>query len=666
MTKAETKTRIAKLRQQIDYYRYQYHVLDRSEISDAALDSLKHELHELETQFPDLVTPDSPTQRVGGVALEKFSKVLHQAPMLSLNDVFSPAEVQEWTVRTAKLLPANEKLEFFGELKVDGLALSLHYENGLLVRAATRGDGRTGEDVTENARTIEAIPLRLRTVQRALPARLEVRGEVYMPKSVFEALNAHAKKRGAAPFANPRNAAAGAVRQLDPRVTATRKLSFLAYDLVTDVGLPTHADVHAMLRALGFQSGTLNRVCSSLAEVERYHADTEKQRPRLPFWIDGNVLVVNRTATFKRLGVVGKTPRGAIAYKFPAEQATTVVEDIQVQVGRTGALTPVAHLRPTLVAGSTVSRATLHNLDEIRRLDVRIGDTVILEKAGDIIPDIVQVLPKFRTGREKVFRMPSRCPVCGSRVLQREGEVAYYCANAQCYAMQIEALQHFVSKNALDIDGLGPKIIEALWQADLIRNAADLFHLTPSDIQPLQRFAEKSAANVVASIQRSRQHVPLWRFINALGIRHVGEQTSRDLAEHFHTFEKLQHASEAALLDVHDVGETVAKSIRAYFADAGNAKLLARLLRDVHVQRESAPASAGPLHGKSVVVTGTLAGFSRDEAKAAIRRAGGRWRQRRAKTRESGAGRKNSSRSGFSGCSGEAAKEDHSLEGRGF
>ncbi len=625
MTKADAKIRIAKLREQIDYYRYQYHVLDKAEISDAATDSLKHELQDLEQQFPDLITADSPTQRVGGKALAKFTKAPHAVPMLSLNDVFSLDEVREWEVRNAKLVSA--KPQYFAELKVDGLALTLTYRDGLLVRAATRGDGRIGEEVTENAKTIEAIPLRLRKVAQALPRDLEVRGEAYMPKAVFEQLNARALQQGAEPFANPRNAAAGAIRQLDPKITATRQLSFLAYDLVTNVGLQTHEQVHALLADLGFQSGRHNRRCATLDDVEAYHVSIAKLRPKLPFWIDGNVVNVNDLATFARLGVVGKTPRGAIAYKYPAEQATTVIEDIQVQVGRTGALTPVAHLRPVQVAGTTVKRATLHNLDEIRRLDARIGDTVILEKAGDIIPDVVQVLPKFRTGKEKRFHMPKCCPVCGSAVRHTDGEVAYYCVNKQCFAQRMEELQHFVSKSAMDIDGLGPKILEQLWNADLIRTPADLFDLTEKDLAPLERFAEKSAANLVASIQAVRKGVDLWRVINALGIRHVGEQTSHDLADYFKSLRAVERATKEQFLGVRDVGETVAESLVAYFADKGNQEYLTVLAQKIRPQyvAQGPRVSTSALNGKTVVVTGSLEHFSRDEAKEAIRRAGGRW-----------------------------------------
>lgn len=626
MTKAEAKIRISKLREQIDYYRFQYHVLDHSEISDAAQDSLKHELQQLEEQYPGFISPDSPTQRVGGKPLPEFSKVKHRSRMISLNDVFAFEEVQAWENRIKKILPPKTSLAYFAEVKIDGLALSLIYRDGLLVRAATRGDGSTGEDVTQNAKTIEAIPLRLQMSDfQNAPREIEIRGEAYMSRKVFEQLNARQNKNGGAQFANPRNAAAGAIRQLDPKITASRKLSFLAYDIATDLGLETHAEVHRALTRFGFQSGTINRVCHTIEEIEKYHKDLDTDRNKLPYWTDGNVVSVNDLELYKKLGVVGKAPRGAIAYKYPAEQATTIVEAIAVQVGRTGALTPVAHLRPVNLAGSTVSRATLHNLDEIRRLDVRVGDTVIIQKAGEIIPDIIQVLPKFRTGKERLFHMPARCPICGSKVSKPEGAVAHYCTNKNCFAQRMESLQHFVSKGALDIDGLGPKILESLWNADLIRNAGDLFELQESDLQPLERFAEKSAANLVSSLQAKRQGVELWRFIYALGIRHVGEQTSRDLAQNFGSFEKFQSASVNALQNIPDIGGVVAESIIDFFKDLENCKLVDRLQHLLKVQTEQRKKSVGPLNGKTVVVTGTLERFSREEAKEVIRAAGGRW-----------------------------------------
>ncbi len=628
MTKAEANNRIKKLRAEIDRHRYLYHVLDRSEISDAALDSLKDELVRLETEFPDLITSDSPTQRVGGAARDEFQKVRHAGRMLSLNDVFSFEEAKAWIERITKLLAPSDlaRLDYYAELKMDGLALSLLYRDGRLVQAATRGDGNVGEEVTANIRTIEAIPLRLHldgvqgAEQKKLLGEIEIRGEVYMPKRVFEELNADQVKRGEAVFANPRNAAAGAVRQLDPKVTASRRLSFLAYDLVTDLGQTTHEESHALLAKLGFRAGQDNRRCRSLDEIEAYHADIGTRRPTLPFWTDGIVVNVNPIDLFQKLGVVGKAPRGAIAYKYPAEEATTVVEDIKVQVGRTGALTPVAHLRPVQVAGTTVARATLHNEDEIRRLDVRIGDTVIIQKAGDIIPDVVRVLPKLRTGNERVFRMPKRCPECGSAVLRREGEAAHYCTNPRCFAQAREAFYHFVSKSAFDIDGLGPKIIDQLLEAKLVHDPSDLFILTTDDLIPLERFAETSAQNLIRAIGEHRR-LPLNRFLYALGIRHVGEETALALAREFRTLAKLRSAKEEDFRSVRDIGTTVAKSVAEYFADQHHAEFLDRLLeRGVGIQ--AVAASGERLAGKSVVFTGTLETMTRDEAKALARSLG--------------------------------------------
>src|SRR3989344_5477440 len=417
MNKHDAKARIEKLRREINHHRYLYHVLDKQEISDAALDSLKHELQQLEEQFPNLVTPDSPTQRVGGTPLGEFKKVRHAVRMLSLNDVFSAEETTSWVERIQKIVPGRV-LDFYGEVKMDGLAVSLLYRKGMLVRASTRGDGAIGEDVTQNIKTIEAIPLTLERgkgpganaalVSRSILSDIEVRGEVYMLKSVFEKLNADLKKVNMPVFANPRNAAAGSVRQLDSKVTVKRKLSFMAYDLVTDLGQKTHQESHGLLEALGFKAGTNNEYLNDVGAIERYHRQIGKIRSKLPYWTDGIVVTVNSIATFRELGVVGKAPRGSIAYKYPAEQATTVVEDIQVQVGRTGALTPVAHLKPVRVAGSLVSRATLHNFDEIARLGVRVGDTVIIQKAGDIIPEIVSVMTNLRSGKEKKIIPPKK------------------------------------------------------------------------------------------------------------------------------------------------------------------------------------------------------------------------------------------------------------------
>ncbi len=629
MTKTAARQRIAKLRVEIDRHRYLYHVLDRPEISDAALDSLKHELAQLEGQWPDLVTPDSPTQRVGGRPLNEFAKVRHRTPMLSLNDAFSTDEVTEWVDRIKRLLPSNlsAQLDYYAEIKMDGLALSLIYRAGVLVRAATRGDGTTGEDVTQNVRTIEAVPLRLNdaklkpSVAQKLRGEVEVRGEVFMTKKVFEALNARQAKRGEPVFANPRNAAAGSVRQLDPKITAARQLDFQAYDLATDLGQTTHEQCHELLKQLGFKSGERNRLCSDLKEIEAYHESIGKLRPSLPYWTDGIVINVNNLELHRRLGVVGKAPRGSIAYKYPAEQATTVVQDIQVQVGRTGALTPVAHLKPVRVSGSTVARATLHNIDEIRRLDVRIGDTVIIAKAGDIIPDVIQTLPKLRTGREKIWHLPKQCPACGSKVLRRPGEVAAYCSNPKCYAQTRERFYHFVSKAAFDVDGLGPKIIDQLLDAKVVRDPSDIFKLTEADLKPLERFAEKSAANLVKAIQASRQ-ASLSRFVYSLGIRHVGEETAVALANQFASLEHIRSASADQFNAVPDIGAVVAKSLAGYFYDSANQAFVDRLLKNGVVVINPRRVSK-KFKGKSFVFTGTLEHFTRAEAKTLVRNHGG-------------------------------------------
>jgi len=631
MNKKEAQVRIAKLKKEINRHRYLYHVLDKQEISDAALDSLKHELDRLEKQWPELITPDSPTQRVSGKALDRFTKVTHQVPMVSLNDAFSFDELIEWEKRIKKLLPAETKLDYYAELKMDGLAITLIYKNGVLWKGATRGDGKVGEDVTQNIKTIEAIPLNLAIdklptkVQSTAQKEIEVRGEVFMMKSVFEELNEEQKKNKQPKFANPRNAAAGSVRQLNSAVTTSRKLSFMAYDLVTEIGQKIHQESHEIMRALGFRAGEKNKFCRSIKAVQDYYEKIGKIRSKLLYWTDGIVVTVNNLDLFKKLGVVGKAPRGSIAYKYPAEQATTVVEDIQVQVGRTGALTPVARLRPVKVAGSTVSRATLHNMDEIERLDVKIGDTVILQKAGDIIPDIVKVLVKMRTGKEKKFVMPKKCAVCGSPVVKKSGEVVHYCSNKKCFAQQHEGLRHFISKKALNIDGMGPKILEQLAKADLVKDPADLFDLKESDLEPLERFAELSAVNLVKAIQAAKE-VPLARFIYALGIRHVGEETAIDLAERFGSLEKIMKASLEELEAMHDVGSVVAKSIYEFFQDKQNQGLVKKLIsKGVTLKSPQRIFKKTGLTGKSLVVTGSLDSMSREEAKERIRAAGGKW-----------------------------------------
>ncbi len=627
MDKQSAKRRIEKLKAEINRHRYLYHVLDRSEISDAALDSLKHELAQLERRFPNLITPDSPTQRVGGAPLPAFAKARHDQPMLSLTDAFSEPELVAWEERIKKLNGSADRLDYYAEIKMDGLAVSLVYEDGRFVRGATRGDGVTGEDITGNLKTIEAVPLSLelnrlpRTVRARAERRLELRGEVFMTKTSFAALNREQARRGQAPFANPRNAAAGSLRQLDPKVTAARKLDCYVYDLVTDLGQETHQQSHEWAQLVGAKVNPESRHCRTLAEVVSYHQSIARTRERFDYWSDGIVVNVNAIRLLRKLGVVGKAPRGSIAFKFPAEEATTKVEDIIVQVGRTGALTPVAKLTPVQVAGTTVSRATLHNSDEIERLGLKIGDTVIVRKAGDIIPDVVRVLAKLRTGRERRFTMPRHCPVCGSAVRRRTGEVNHYCTNPHCYGARREQLYHFVSKRAFDIDGLGPKIIDQLVEAGLVREAPDFFTLKETDLAPLERFAEQSATNLIAAIRASFK-VPLARFIYSLGIRHVGEETALALARHFKRIEAIAEASREELEAVPDVGGVVAESIFRFF-QSSHQRAIVQSFVERGVRILAPPNERSTLSGKTVVLTGGLETLTRDEAKDKIRAAGG-------------------------------------------
>lgn len=621
MTKAQAKKRIEKLCREIDHHRYQYHVLNTQEISDAALDSLKDELSKLEQDFPELITPDSPTQRVAGEPLAGFVKVAHKSRMLSLNDAFNRADLDDWLKRLHRVDP-DATFDFFAEPKIDGLALSLVYQDGSLMTAATRGDGRVGEDVTMNIRTIESVPLTLRTPKRvSVKGRVEVRGEVYMTDAVFDRINAERAAAGEELYRNPRNTAAGSIRQLDPSLVAARELRFLAYALPTDLGQDTHAEEHALLSELGFATDELAQECADVEAIMDYYESLMKKRDRLDHMIDGMVVVVNSNRQFDRFGVVGKAPRGAIAMKFPAEQATTVVEDIVVQVGRTGALTPVAHLRPVEVAGSIVQRATLHNSDEIDRLGVQIGDTVVIEKAGDIIPDIVQVLTDMRDGKEKPFQMPRKCPVCTAPVVKHADLVAHYCDNPDCDAKKREGFYHFVSKKALNIDGLGPKIIDQLLDEGLVKTPADLFDLTAEQLAPLERFAQTAASNVVQSVTAARR-VDLYRLIYALGIRHVGEQTAVMLADTFGSFKKFRAATQEQLEKIHDVGPAATHTIINYFADKKNAAFIDALVEHLTITNPKKRGS-GTLDGKTFLFTGTLEKMTRDNAKALVREHGG-------------------------------------------
>ncbi len=634
MDKPQAKQRIEKLKKEINHHRYLYHVLDTQEISDAALDSLKHELYKLEQEYPEFITPDSPTQRVGGKPLDKFEKVRHKVPMLSIEDVFSEEELKDWQERIQKLVP-HERFDYFAELKIDGFAISLVYKNGVFVEGSTRGDGIIGENVTQNLKTIESIPLKLEVhgkmpnkkieerVQELIEhGEIEVRGEVYMDKHAFEKVNQERKKQGLPLYANPRNTAAGSIRQLNPKLAASRDLKFLAYDLVSDFGQTTHQEEHQITKAMGFKTDE-GKYCKNREEIAAFWKKIMHEREKLPFQIDGVVVSVNNNRIFNRLGVVGKTRRGIIAFKFPAKQTTTIIENIKVQVGRTGALTPVAYLKPVQLGGTTISRATLHNEDEIKRLGVKIGDTVIIQRAGDVIPDITQVLTRLRTGKEKEFHMPKACPVCGSKVIRPQGEAIHRCSNIRCGAIQKEFLYHFVSKKAFDIVGLGPKIIDKLMDEGLVSSPPDIFELEEGDLLPLERFAEKSASKLIASIRNSK-NISFNKFIFALGIRHVGEETAIELTIHFGNIEKFKKVKPEDLLKIQDIGEVMAKSIYNWFNNKRNLKLLEKLDKvGVKIENVKRKTQSAKFKNKIFVLTGELENMTRDEAKEKIRQLGG-------------------------------------------
>ena len=622
MNKTEAEQRILKLRELINDYRYHYHVLDESTMSEAAADSLKHELAELEKQFPELITPDSPTQRVAGKPLDKFTKVTHAQRMISLADVFSEAEIRDWVRADEKLMleqdmTADGRIKsYFTDIKMDGLACALHYQDGLLERAVTRGDGLVGEDVTMNVRTIENVPLRIDE-----PGHVEVRGEIVIFKQDFEELNAKQVKAGEKPFANPRNLAAGSIRQLDPRVAARRRLKFMAYDLV-EPDLPTHSEAYAKLRQLGFRTSGEDHVFQNLSEVLEEIGRLADYRQTLPFNTDGMVIKVNDRAVYAKLGIVGKTPRGAVAFKFPAEESTTRVRDIVISIGRTGAATPVAILDPVVVAGSTVRHASLHNADEIKRLDVRIGDTVIIYKAGDIIPQVKEVLISLRPEGADPFdyqkALKKQYPELEFE--RPEGEVVYRVKGESSDFILKRALEYYASKPALNIDGLGEKNVELLVNSGLVKSIADLYRLDVKKVAQLGRFAKLSARKLVESIATSKRP-PLAKFITALGIRHVGAQTAVTLAQGFGSLEKLQEATEEELMKLPDVGQIVAESIVAWFADEDNVKLLEEL-KALGVQPVYEDTSNLPLVGKSYIISGTLSNLGREEAEDKLRALG--------------------------------------------
>ncbi|OGL25956.1 DNA ligase (NAD(+)) LigA [Candidatus Saccharibacteria bacterium RIFCSPHIGHO2_12_FULL_49_19] len=624
----EAVLRVAKLRELINDYRYNYHVRDYSVMSEAAADSLKHELAQIEEQHPELITSDSPTQRVAGEPLPGFKQIRHSSRMLSLNDVFNEEEFVAWVERLTKLVNS-AKFDFFVDLKMDGLACALVYQDGILAQGITRGDGTVGEDVTANVRTIESIPLRLRHSKKFsqfLSGRTEIRGEIVMYKEQFEKLNRERERRKLPKFANPRNLAAGTIRQLDPKLVAARSLQFHAYDLLREdqAEVPTYDFVYQVLRELGLIANREAKKLGSVKEAIQFSQTWEEKRKKLPFNTDGLVVKVDNRRLYGRLGVVGKAPRGAVAFKYPAEQATTKVKDIFVSIGRTGSATPVAILEPVVIAGSTVQMATLHNEGEVHRKDIRIGDTVIVHKAGDVIPEVVEPLVKLRDGSEKKFVMPTHCPDCGMKLIKaKETEAIWRCPNNACPSRSWKQIQHFASKGALDIEGLGEKNVVALIETGLIKDPADIFTVKKADLLKLERFAEISAGKLVKAISQKKQP-SLDRFIFALGIRHIGEQTAVDLANHFHTFERLKIATIDELNQVEGIGGIVAESIIEWFSQPLHKKLLDKFKKH-GVWPKTAHPPEGPLTGKNFVVTGSLELMSREEAAERIRARGGRF-----------------------------------------
>ncbi|OGY58744.1 MAG: hypothetical protein A3H06_00570 [Candidatus Colwellbacteria bacterium RIFCSPLOWO2_12_FULL_44_13] len=630
MNKQEAKERIEKLRKEINRYRHAYHVLDKSLVSDEVLDSLKKELFDLENEYPEFITPDSPTQRVAGGPLKVFKKVRHEEQMLSFNDAFSEEDMADWMERSENYLGKKVNPKFYAELKIDGLAIELVYEDGILIQGSTRGDGAVGEDVTQNLKTVDAIPLKL---EGKYPKRLVVRGEVFLTKKEFERINKEQQKNGDKIYANPRNIAAGSIRQLNPKITASRKLDSFEYDIVTDLSQRLHDEEHKMLASFGFKTNPNNKALNSLKDVFEFRDYWEKHRDKLPYEIDGIVVIINDNKLYNELGVIGKAPRGAIAYKFSPKEATTRVKSIAVQVGRTGVLTPVAELEPVSVGGITITHATLHNADEIERLGLKIGDTVVINRAGDVIPKVMKVLKELRTGKEKEFKMPAKCPVDGS-VVVREGALNK-CSNRECGARQRESLIHFVARTAFDIRGLGEKIIDVFMDEGLIADAADIFTLNKGDIIALPRFGEKSAENIISEIERKKE-ITLGRFLFALGILHIGEETALLLTEEFlkeNKKEKISpgeigiffaRKSKEDLERIQDIGPKVAESIEDWFGNKKNKELLEKLeKRGVRIKIES-QRKTKRLLGKTFVVTGTLKSLEREEAKRRIREEGGR------------------------------------------
>lgn len=622
---ASIRKRVERLRKEINYHNYHYYVLDSPIISDAEYDALMKELKELEENYPELVTPDSPTQRVGAEPLEEFGTVRHSIPMLSLDNVETIEEVKTWLDRLRNQLRRSVNFTVSAEPKIDGASVELVYEKGIFTRGSTRGDGTVGEDVTQNLRTVKSIPLRL-LEHASIPEHLEVRGEVYMEVEKFEELNRQRAERGEELFANPRNAAAGSLRQLDPRVTASRPLDIFIHGLgaVRGVTFKKHSEAMEYLRKLGLKVVSPRRVCHSPEEIEEFYEGLLEKRDEVGFEMDGVVLKIDELALWDEVGVRARSPRYAVAYKFPPRQATTILNEIVVQVGRTGALTPVAKLQPVSVGGVTITRATLHNEDEIRRKDVRIGDTVVIQRAGDVIPEVVKVIKEKRTGRERVFEMPERCPQCGSKVVRPEGEAIARCTGIACPAQLKGNIKHFASKGALDIEGLGEKLIDQLVEKGLVKDPADLFFLEAERLGGLERMGKKSAENLIRALEQARSR-PLAKVIFALGIRHCGEHIASILASQFGSIDRIARATYDELVSINEIGPVVAESIVDYFSNNRNLQFIQKLRKTGIQLEEKAPAKKGTrFDGLTFVFTGTLSRFSREEAERLVKEEGGR------------------------------------------
>ena len=664
MHKQEAENRIEKLKKEINHHRYLYHVLDRQEISEGALDSLKNELFKLEQEYPEFIAADSPTQRVEGKPLDKFGKVTHEPAMLSLFDAFSAQDMADWEGRAKKIIKSKFNLDYYCELKFDGLAMSLRYVNGIFTQGATRGNGKVGEDVTNNLKTIESIPLRLRIpsqsefkkngfdlaqTSKILKAvengEIIIRGEALMTKKVFNELNKKYEKAGKKVLANPRNGAAGSIRQLDSKITAERKLDFYVYGIAgaDDLQLQAHEQEIKLAKLLGLKTLESNKYCRNLDEVNEFHKYWEENRGKLPMEVDGIVIKVNDLSLWPVLGIVGKGPRYAMAYKFAAEQVTTILKSAVWQIGRTGILTPIGVLEPVRVGGVTVSHVTLHNIDEIERLDLKINDTIIIERAGDVIPKVVQVLPKMRASIEQKILIPKNCPICGSRVERIQGEVALRCTNKDCYAVTLRRLSHWTSKAAMDIEGLGPKVVEQLVKAGLVSDIADFYALSEYDLKPLERFADKSAENLIKAIA-AKKELDLARFIYGLGIRHVGEETALRISDFTRqastsgfrisdfrngmddVIKVFQNIKQDAWEKMYDFGPVMAKSIYDWWHDGKNIELLEKLKKNGITIKQQAGSNTqhSEFIGKIFVLTGALSGLTRNDAKAKIRELGGK------------------------------------------